>query len=70
MAKIEMNLKIDFSVMQIACKKASDALNAFGKSFEELENQKIKIKELKPQKWWQFWNWAGFYFVRRNNRNI
>ena len=54
-ANIELNLKVDVSGMKSACAKAAIALKEFGKAVDELQNSEIKIREVKPKKWWQFW---------------
>lgn len=54
-ANIELNLKVDVSAMKSACEKAAIALKEFGKAVEELQKSEIKIREVKPKKWWQFW---------------
>lgn len=54
-ANIELNFKVDMSGMKSACEKASIALKEFAKAVEEIQNQEIKIREIKPKKWWQFW---------------
>lgn len=54
-ANIELNLKVDVSAMKSACEKATIALKEFGKAVGELQNSEIKIIEVKPKKWWQFW---------------
>ena len=52
---VELNLKLDASEMIAGCEKASIAMKQLAKAVEEMQHSKIKIREVKPKKWWQFW---------------
>jgi hypothetical protein len=56
-SKIEITIEADTKEFSKAVEKCKDAFIELGKALQELQNKKIKIKEVKPAKWWQFWRW-------------